>query len=104
MATDPVQQIQEMEHDTPLAMDLAATLTRLAALSPSSEAPYLTVRTGSQLGAKPLSNSKGGSVKFERAEAVGTRPLHSAHGRIHDYRAPSAPCAGCSTRPAYQSL
>ena len=29
MATDPVQQIQEMEHDTPLAMDLTATLARL---------------------------------------------------------------------------
>ena len=43
VATDPVQQIQEMEHDTPLAMDLTATLARLAALPPSTEAPYLTV-------------------------------------------------------------
>ena len=43
MATDPVQQIRELEHDTPLAMDLSATLARLAALSPSTEAPYLTV-------------------------------------------------------------
>jgi hypothetical protein len=43
MATDPVQQIRELEHDTPLAMDLKATLARLAALPPSSEAPYLTV-------------------------------------------------------------
>jgi hypothetical protein len=43
MATDPVQQIRELEHDTPLAIDLAATLTRLAALPPSPEAPYLTV-------------------------------------------------------------
>jgi hypothetical protein len=43
MATDPVQQIRELEHDTPLAMDLSATLGRLAALPPSTEAPYLTV-------------------------------------------------------------
>jgi hypothetical protein len=43
MATDPVQQIRELEHETPLAMDLTATLTRLAALPPSPEAPYLTV-------------------------------------------------------------
>ncbi len=43
MATDPVQQIRELEHDTPLAVDLKATLTRLAALPPSPEAPYLTV-------------------------------------------------------------
>jgi hypothetical protein len=43
MATDPVQQIRELEHDTPLAMDLSATLARLAALPPSTEAPYLTV-------------------------------------------------------------
>ncbi|MBW3632753.1 MAG: hypothetical protein KY456_06975 [Chloroflexi bacterium] len=43
MATDPVQQIQELEHDTPLAQDLGATASRLAALPPSPEAPYLTV-------------------------------------------------------------
>jgi len=43
MATDPVRQIRELEHDTPLAMDLTATLARLAALPPSTEAPYLTV-------------------------------------------------------------
>jgi hypothetical protein len=43
MATDPVQQIRELEHDTPLAIDLTATLTRLAALPASTEAPYLTV-------------------------------------------------------------
>jgi hypothetical protein len=43
MATDPVQQIRELEHDTPLAMDLTAKLAQLAALPPSTEAPYLTV-------------------------------------------------------------
>jgi hypothetical protein len=43
VATDPVQQIRELEHDTPLAMDLTAALARLAALPPSTEVPYLTV-------------------------------------------------------------
>src|SRR5215217_6804745 len=43
MATDPVQQIRKLEHETPLAIDLAATLARLAASPPSTEAPYLTV-------------------------------------------------------------
>ena len=43
MAIDPVQQIREVEHDSPLAQDLTATLTRLAALAPSPEAPYLSV-------------------------------------------------------------
>jgi hypothetical protein len=43
VATDPVQQIREFEHDTPLAIDLSAKLAQLAALPPSTEAPYLTV-------------------------------------------------------------
>ncbi len=43
MATDPVERIQTLEHDTPLALDLQATLARLSALPPSPEAPYLTV-------------------------------------------------------------
>ncbi len=43
MATDPVQLIQELEHETPLAQDLTATLSRLAALPPSPEARVLTV-------------------------------------------------------------
>jgi hypothetical protein len=43
VATDPVQQIREMEHETSLATDLTATLTRLVAVPPSTEAPYLTV-------------------------------------------------------------
>src|SRR5215213_1866468 len=69
----------------------AATLVTLGALAPVLPGQSAGIRSGSQLGAKQLSNSKGGSVTFERAEAVGNRPLHSAHGRIHDYRAPSAP-------------
>ncbi|HKG24448.1 MAG TPA: Vms1/Ankzf1 family peptidyl-tRNA hydrolase, partial [Thermomicrobiales bacterium] len=43
MAVEPVQRIREQEHDTPVALDLPATLARLAALAPSIEAPYLTV-------------------------------------------------------------
>ncbi|MCC7021806.1 MAG: hypothetical protein IT338_03210 [Thermomicrobiales bacterium] len=43
MATDPVRTIQGLEHETQLALDIPATLARLAALPPSPEAPYLTV-------------------------------------------------------------
>ncbi len=43
MATDPVQRIRALEHDTPLALDLGATVERLANVPPSTEAPYLTV-------------------------------------------------------------
>jgi hypothetical protein len=43
MATDPVERIRTFAHETPLAFDLATTLTRLAVLPPSTEAPYLTV-------------------------------------------------------------
>lgn len=43
MVTDPVQRIRTFEHDTPLALDLPVVLARLAALPPSTAAPYLTV-------------------------------------------------------------
>jgi peptide subunit release factor 1 (eRF1) len=43
VATDPVQQIRELEHQTLLALDPRETLARLAALPPSTEAPYLTI-------------------------------------------------------------
>ena len=43
MATDPVQQIREQRHETPIVDDLAGTLSRLAALPPSIAAPYLTL-------------------------------------------------------------
>jgi hypothetical protein len=38
-----VQRIRGFEHETALALDLTATLARLATLPPSLEAPYLTV-------------------------------------------------------------
>lgn len=43
MAIEPVERVREQEHDTSLALDLRETLTRLAALPPSLDAPYLTV-------------------------------------------------------------
>ena len=85
MATDPVQQIRELEHDTPLAIDLAATLTRLAALPPSPEAPYLTV----SLDWRPEGSAPG---RFEAPE-----PKRS------ERRAPREE-DGAPRRPAWQEL
>ncbi len=85
MATDPVQQIRELEHDTPLAMDLNATLTRLAALPPSPEAPYLTV----SLDWRPEGSAPG---RFEPSE-----PKRS------ERRAPREE-DGAPRRPAWQEL
>src|SRR5215212_9117616 len=85
MATDPVQQIRELEHDTPLAMDLKATLTRLAALPPSPEAPYLTV----SLDWRPEGSAPG---RFETPE-----PKRS------ERRAPREE-DGAPRRPAWQQL
>ena len=85
MATDPVQQIRELEHDTPLAMDLTATLARLAALPPSTEAPYLTV----SLDWRPEGSAPG---RFEAPE-----PKRS------ERRAPREE-DGAPRRPAWQEL
>ena len=43
MATDPVRQIEEQRYETPFVADLPAALRRLAALPPSTAAPYLTL-------------------------------------------------------------
>jgi hypothetical protein len=85
MATDPVQQIRELEHDTPLATDLNATLARLAALPPSTEAPYLTV----SLDWRPEGSAPG---RFEAPE-----PKRS------ERRAPREE-DGAPRRPAWQEL
>jgi Bacterial archaeo-eukaryotic release factor family 10 len=85
MATDPVQQIRELEHDTPLAIDLTATLTRLAALPASTEAPYLTV----SLDWRPEGSAPG---RFEAPE-----PKRS------ERRAPREE-DGAPRRPAWQEL
>ena len=85
MATDPVQLIQELEHDTPLAQDLGAMLSRLAALPPSPEAPYLTV-------------------------SLDWRPEGSAPGRFaapepkRSERRPPREEDGAPRRPAWQQL
>src|SRR3954462_968426 len=73
MATDPVRQITELEHDTPLATDLTATLARLAAVPPSSEAPYLTVcldwrPEGSAPGRFPPPETKRSERRAQREE------------------------------------
>jgi peptide subunit release factor 1 (eRF1) len=85
VATDPVQQIRELEHETPLAIDLTATLTRLAALPPSPEAPYLTV----SLDWRPEGSAPG---RFEAPE-----PKRS------ERRAPREE-DGAPRRPAWQEL
>jgi hypothetical protein len=85
MATDPVQQIREFEHDTPLAMDLKATLARLAALPPSTAARYLTV----SLDWRPEGSAPG---RFEAPE-----PKRS------ERRAPREE-DGAPRRPAWQVL
>jgi len=85
MAIDPVQQIRELEHDTPLATDLTATLARLAALPPSTEAPYLTVN----LDWRPEGSAPG---RFQPAE-----PKRS------ERRAPREE-DGAPRRPAWQQL
>src|SRR5215208_2592486 len=85
MATDPVQQIRELEHDTPPAIDLAATLARLAASPPSTEAPYLTV----SLDWRPEGSAPG---RFQAAE-----PKRS------ERRAPREE-DGAPRRPAWQQL
>jgi hypothetical protein len=43
MVTDPVERIRAFEHETPIALDLKQLLSRLAALPPSPDAPYLTL-------------------------------------------------------------
>lgn len=63
MATDPVQLVRTAEHETPLALDLAAVLDRLANAPPSTQAPYLTVSLdwrpeGSEPGRKPAPEPK----------------------------------------------
>jgi hypothetical protein len=43
VATDPIEMVREYEHDTPYDLDLQGSLTELAALPPSTEAPYLSI-------------------------------------------------------------
>jgi hypothetical protein len=80
MATDPVQRIRAAEHATPLALDLAHTLDRLANVPPSTEAPYLTVNLdwrpeGSEPGRIPAPEPKRSERRSRAAdESTSYRP------------------------------
>ena len=84
MATDPVQQIQEMEHDTPLAMDLTATLARLAA-------------TAIDRGAVPDGQPRLAAGRFS------ARSFPGARAKAIQRRAPREE-DGAPRRPAWQQL
>jgi peptide subunit release factor 1 (eRF1) len=90
VATDPVKRIRSFEHETPLALDLPATLSRLAALPPATEAPYLTVSLdwrpeGSEPGRIPSPEPKRSERRAQRDES-GTprRPSWQQAGRELD--------------------
>ncbi|MGH2615986.1 MAG: Vms1/Ankzf1 family peptidyl-tRNA hydrolase, partial [Thermomicrobiales bacterium] len=76
MVTDPVERIRAFEHDTPLALALTATLARLSAVPPSTEASYLTVSLdwrpeGSEPGRIPAPEPKR-SERRARRDTEGT--------------------------------
>jgi hypothetical protein len=79
MATDPVERIRTLEHDTPLALDLTATLEGLANVPPSTEAPYLTVSLdwrpeGSEPGRVPPPEPKRSERRTRGDESTPRRP------------------------------
>jgi hypothetical protein len=74
VVTDPVERIRAFAHETPLALDLTATLARLAAVPPSTDAPYLTVNLdwqpeGSAPGRIPAPEPKRSERRAQRDEA-----------------------------------
>jgi hypothetical protein len=78
VATDPVQQIRALEHETPLALDPGEALARLAALPPAAEAPYLTVNLdwrpdGSAPGRLPPPETKRSQRRAGREEEGASR-------------------------------
>jgi peptide subunit release factor 1 (eRF1) len=87
VVTDPVKRIRSFEHDTPLARDLAATLSRLATLPPATEAPYLTVSLdwrpeGTEPGRIPSPEPKRSERRAQRDESgVPRRPSWQQVGR-----------------------
>jgi hypothetical protein len=79
MATDPVQRIRTLEHDTPLTLDLTQTLEKLANVPPSTEAPYLTVSLdwrpeGSEPGRIPPPEPKRSERRTRSDEGTPRRP------------------------------
>lgn len=49
MATDPTQRIRHLDQDTEFTLDVDAHLSRLAALPPSTDVPYVTVNLDWQI-------------------------------------------------------
>ena len=72
MATDPIRRVREESHETALDLDVRATLSRLAALPPSTDAPYLTVALDWQPdGGDP---GRGAAAEIRPSERRSTRP------------------------------
>jgi protein required for attachment to host cells len=82
MAIDPVERVRTLTHEIPLALDLPATLARLAALPPSLEAPYLTVCLDwrpqgdepGQIPPPPPKRSQRRAAKFRHRHGISRRP------------------------------
>jgi peptide subunit release factor 1 (eRF1) len=70
MATSPVRTIQHHDAEHPFVVDLPAVLTRLAALPPSTEAPYLTVSLDWRPEGSDPSRRPGRMYFDQRAEAL----------------------------------
>lgn len=85
MATDPIQAIRERAHDTPHDLDVWRTLLDLAALPPSTEAPYLSL----SLDWRPAGDDPG------RTPAVEPRPSERRARRNEE---------GVSRRPSRQQI
>ena len=88
MATDPIRGVRERAHDTALDLDARAALTRLAALPPSADAPYLTV----SLDWRPDGTDPG------RSPSPDPRPSERRSGRD------DGPQGGASRRPSRQQF
>ena len=84
MVTDPVRQIEEQHYDSPFVADLPATLSRLAALPPSFDAPYLTL-----------------SLDWQ---ADGTRPNRRPGREFYDQNAPEFLAGFAAHTPEHESL
>ena len=74
MATDPVRQVRELEHETAIALDMRESLRRLAQLPPSQTVPYLTVcldwrPEGSEPGRLPPEPGKRSERRSEAGES-----------------------------------
>lgn len=79
MATDPIQRVREIEHESVLDLDAHHALTRLAALGPSTEAPYLTIYLdwrpeGADPGRGPAPPPRPSERRANREESVSRRP------------------------------